>query len=382
MTAAFAGLVLVLPAVASAAPSVSMNVRILPVPVNLSNPNGGFWPHTGDLLGAPAALEANFSIRGTEYGGFPAPIRRVAVYLPQGTGIDTGGFVKCPTPTLESHEVQKCPSTSLAGPKGSAHGVVSFGETRVPETVTVQPFFSASGLAFFVEGRTPASIELLSQGSLTSGGGPFSQKLTAEVPLVATVPGAPYASTEEINVEVGAEMMHGKELISLGTIPKECPTGGFKLKAELTFGASEGPTGETVTVTTTVPCPPGGEGPPESSVRPFQMYFAGERKGSRHLRLSRIVVLGTSSHDRITFACIVCNGKTRHGATVAHKQKVTFAVGGLSVSARSKLSITVKAPDGSSRARTYRFSIAHAELLLESQRCFVARERTAASCKS
>ncbi len=244
-----------LPAGAAAAPSVTLKVKVVPIPTKPSNPKSSTYPGTGNILGAGAAIESLFTIKGAEYGGFPLPLKQVIFYLPAGTKIHTAGFAKCPTSTLESHEVQKCPSKSLAGPQGSAHGVVSFGGTRVPETVTVQPFFSASGLAFFVEGRSPAVIELLSQGSLTAAGGAFGQKLTAEVPLVATVPGAPYASTEEIKVKVGAAFKQGKKLVSYGTVPKKCPKGGFKLKAELTFGATEGPTGETVTVTTTIPCP-------------------------------------------------------------------------------------------------------------------------------
>lgn len=244
-----------LPAGAAAAPAVTLHVTVVGIPINPSNPKSATYPGTGNILGAGAAVESVFKIKGTEYGGFPLPLKQVIFYLPAGTKIHTAGFAKCPTATLESHEVQKCPKKSAAGPVGEALGVVSFGGTRVPEKVTVQPFFSAKGLAFFAEGRSPASIELLSEGSLTSAGGPFGQKLTAEVPLVATVPGAPYGSVEEIKVKVGAAFKQGKKLISYGTVPKKCPKGGFKIKAELTFGASEGPTGETVLVSTTIPCP-------------------------------------------------------------------------------------------------------------------------------
>lgn len=244
-----------LPAGAAAAPSVTLKVKVVPIPIKPSNPKSATYPGTGNILGAGAAVESEFKIKGTEYGGFPLPLKQVVFYLPAGTKIHTAGFVKCPTKTLETHEVQKCPAKSYAGPAGSALGVVSFGSTRVPETVTVQPFFSEKGLAFFAEGRSPASIEILSEGSLAAAGGPFGQKLTAEVPLVATVPGAPYGSVEEIKVKVGAAFKQGKKLISYGTVPKKCPKGGFKIKAELTFGAEEGPTGEVVPVATTIPCP-------------------------------------------------------------------------------------------------------------------------------
>jgi hypothetical protein len=244
-----------LPASAAAAPKVTLKVKAVPIPVNPNNPKGKTYPGTGNILGAGAALESKFVIKGTEYGGFPLPLKQVVFYLPAGTKLHTGGFAKCSEAILQTHEIQNCPKKSIAGPTGTALGVVSFGGTRVPETVHIHSFFTAKGLAFFVEGNTPASIEILSTGNITGAGGGFAQKLTAEVPLVATVPGAPFGSVEEINVEVGAAFKHGKKLISYGTVPRKCPKGGFKVKAELTFGASEGPTGEKVTVTTIVPCP-------------------------------------------------------------------------------------------------------------------------------
>jgi hypothetical protein len=217
-----------LSAVASAQPSVTIKAKIVPIPINPNSPNSPTYPNTGNILGAGAALEATLSISGTEYGGFPSPVTKVVVELPAGVKLHPQGFAICPAATLESHEVQKCPKKSSAGPVGSASGVVSFGGTRVHETLTVQPFFAPGGtLAFFAEGRSPASIELLTKGSFRAGpgGGP---EFTGAIPLVETVPGAPFGSVEFIKVKVGAAFMQGKKLISYGTIPKKCPKGGFK----------------------------------------------------------------------------------------------------------------------------------------------------------
>jgi hypothetical protein len=70
------------------------------------------------------------------------------------------------------------------------------------------------------------------------------------VPLVSTVPGAPYASVLSIKIRVGAAFMQGKKLISYGTVPKKCPKGGFPAKTELKYFS-----GETSTVSIKVPCP-------------------------------------------------------------------------------------------------------------------------------
>jgi hypothetical protein len=240
-----------LPAAASAAPLVTVKAKILPVPINPASAKSKSYPKTGNILGAGASVETQFTIKGTEYGGFPSPLTGVIVYLPKGTKLHPQGFATCPNGTLEAHEVQKCPKKSIASPKGEVLGVVSFGATRVPEKASVQAFFApGGGLAFFTEGTSPALIEILSTGRFSGASGPFSQKLTAVVPLVATVPGAPYASVESIRIKVGAAYIKDKKLISYGTVPKKCPKGGFPAKTELKFLS-----GETSTASIKVPCP-------------------------------------------------------------------------------------------------------------------------------
>src|SRR5258708_31584628 len=49
---------------ASAAPTVTLKAKAVPIT--------GF-PHTGNILGAGAAVQAEFTIVGTEYGGVPPP---------------------------------------------------------------------------------------------------------------------------------------------------------------------------------------------------------------------------------------------------------------------------------------------------------------------
>jgi hypothetical protein len=240
-----------LPADAFAAPRVTVKAKILPVLKNPASPKGGSYPKTGNILGAGASVEAQMTISGTEYGGFPSPLTGVVVYLPSGTKLHPQGFTTCSNAILESHEVQNCPKKSVASPKGEVLGVVSFGGTRVQEKATVQAFFTPGGnIAFFTEGREPAVLEVLSTGRFSGASNPFSQKLTAVVPLVSTVPGAPYASVLSIKIRVGAAFMQGKKLISYGTVPKKCPKGGFPAKTELKYLS-----GETSTVSIKVPCP-------------------------------------------------------------------------------------------------------------------------------
>jgi hypothetical protein len=242
---------LVLPTVALAAPAVTVKAKIVPIPIDPSSPHSPTYPGTGNLLGAGAALEATLSISGTEYGGFPSPITQVVVELPSGTKLHQAGFATCPTAILESHEVDHCPKKSFAGPVGEALGIVSFGSTRVQEKASIQAFFAPENkLAFYTEGTSPASLEILTIGSFSTALPPFGPKFTVPVPLVVTVPEAPYASVLSIKGKIGAAYKQGKKLISYGTVPKTCPKGGFKGKVELTFLS-----GEMVTVEPTVPCP-------------------------------------------------------------------------------------------------------------------------------
>lgn len=241
----------VLPSMAGAAPVVAVKAKILPVPINPASAKSKSYPKTGNILGAGASVETQFTISGTEYGGFPSPLTGVVVYLPKGTKLHPQGFATCSNGILETHEVQKCPKKSVASPKGEVLGVVSFGSTRVQEKASVQAFFtSGGGLAFFTEGTSPTLIEILSTGRFSSASGAFSQKLTAVVPLVETVPGAPFASVESIKIKVGAAYMKGKKLVSYGTVPSKCPKGGFPAKTELKFLS-----GETSIASIKVPCP-------------------------------------------------------------------------------------------------------------------------------
>jgi hypothetical protein len=227
-----------------------VKAKIVPIPINPNSPKKTY-PHTGNILGAPAALETQMTVSGTEYFGGPLPITSVVAYLPNGTKLNSKAFQTCPSATLQSHEVQRCPKKSIASPVGEVRGMVSFGASRVFEKATVQAFFSAGNkLTFFAEGREPALIEVLSTGGFSTAAKPFGPKLSVGVPLVATVPEAPYASETFIKIKIGAAYKKHNKLISYGTVPKKCPKGGFPGKVELKF---LGGTGTTSTIK--VPCP-------------------------------------------------------------------------------------------------------------------------------
>jgi hypothetical protein len=241
---------LALPGIASAAPTVTFKAKAVPIP--------GF-PGTGDILGAGTALQAEYSIEGTEYDGSPPPIIGINFYLPTGSKLHPTGFPTCSKPVLEQFGPVKCPKGSAAGPIGKVEGYVTFGGERVEEGLELSSYYApGGGLEFFADGHSPVSLEIISNGHYVNlgGGGGYGPKLITEVPLVASVPGAPYASVRTISVKAGsAYKSHGKT-IYYGRVPTKCPKGGFPVKTEVIF-AENGEIGkpETVDATYKSPCP-------------------------------------------------------------------------------------------------------------------------------
>jgi hypothetical protein len=236
--------VLGLSSVASAAPTVSLIAKAVPIP--------GF-PGTGNFLGKGAAVEAKYTIKGTEStGGVPSQITHVNFFLPAGAKINQTGFVTCPPATLENIGPSGCPKKSQASPVGSAGVVDPIGGELVKENATLQAFFApGGGLQFYANAASPISAQLLvAKGTFIKAAPPYGMELSTEVQLVQSVPGAPPVSTESINIKVGAAYKKGKKVVSYGTLPTKCPKGGFPVKSEITFA-----TGETSTATYKAPCP-------------------------------------------------------------------------------------------------------------------------------
>ncbi|HEX3910305.1 MAG TPA: hypothetical protein VHW67_06340 [Solirubrobacteraceae bacterium] len=241
--------VICLPSVASAAPTVTFKAKAIPIPG---------YRGTGNILGAGAALQVQYAIKGTEYGGYPPPLVGINFYTPAGTKIERKGFAVCRPSALQNMGPAACPKRSKVTLSGTALGVVSFGTERVEERASIQAFFAPGGaLEFYTAGSSPVSLEFLSPSHVASAPGPYAQKFVTAVPLIETVPGAPDASALSIEVKIGAAMRKGKRVIYYGRVPKRCPRGGFPLKSELLFAGFGEVPAQTVPVTYKAPCPRG-----------------------------------------------------------------------------------------------------------------------------
>jgi hypothetical protein len=232
--------VLGLPGVASAKPTVTLVAKAVPIPG---------YPGTGNFLGAGAALETKYTIKGTEFtGGVPSPITHVNYFLPTGTKLHPQGFVTCTAETLENIGPSGCPAKSQASPVGSAGVVDVIGGEPVTESATLQAFFApGGGLQFYVNAASPISAQLIASTGTFGGAGGL--EFSAAVKLIESVPGAPPVSTLSINIKVGAAYKQGGKAVYYGTLPTKCK-GSLGVKSELTFLS-----GETVPVSYKEPCP-------------------------------------------------------------------------------------------------------------------------------
>ena len=257
-----------LSAVSTAAePTVAITkftVKAVPIP----KPGGGTWPHTGNILGAGAAVEVEYEFSGEGYGstsqnpkgGIP-PISQVNFYLDAGAKLHPQAFGHCVEATLKNIGPSGCPASSIASGVGSALGEVTFGTERVPEEAELRAFFGERGFLFYTAGHSPVSLEIVSRGHwINSHQAPYGDELITLVPPVATVPGAPLASVKTLKLKTGAAIKKGNKIVSYGTVPAKCK-GGLPLKTEVTFGGTYGGEREfgipakTVTATYKAPCP-------------------------------------------------------------------------------------------------------------------------------
>ena len=242
-----------LAAIAAATPTIIARGRAVPI---------AGYPGTGNFFGAGAAVMTELQISGNEYVGSPPPLAGINVYLPRGTHLHPAGFTTCPPSVLEPAGAgpAHCPAASHAGPVGEVHGFVSLGGERVRETATVESFFApGGGFEFFTFGHTPVNLEVLSKGRIVhpNGAGGFGPEVETQIPLVASVPGAPYASVESIKVKVGAAYGPPRHATYYGRVPRRglCPKGGFKAKAEVIFAAVGGLPQQVVSQIVRAPCP-------------------------------------------------------------------------------------------------------------------------------
>ncbi|HEV2979814.1 MAG TPA: Ig-like domain-containing protein [Solirubrobacteraceae bacterium] len=222
-------------------------------------------PNTCAGCGAAVQLNLEYELEGQGYGATPAdpsggipPLSAIKLYLPEGLQEHPGGFGECTAATLRNIGPSGCPENASVSPFGSTLQELSFGAERVPEEAELKAFLGEGGLLFYEAGHSPVALEVVWKGRFGSAGlTGFGEELTSELPPVASVPGAPLASTKTIHLKLGSVAEHGEEPTPYLTLPNACPTEGLSFKTELTFGGEPGfgIPAKTVSATSKVPCP-------------------------------------------------------------------------------------------------------------------------------
>jgi hypothetical protein len=144
-------------------------------------------------------------------------------------------------------------------PVGNAIGFVTLGGERVEETAELFTFYGPGGGGYvFADGHTPVSLEILSTERLVKPGdsGGSGPEMSFNVPLVASLPGAPYASIRSIDLQAGSAYRSHGHTIYYARLPHTCPRGGWLAREEVIFAEDGEPSRpETVEASEKVPCP-------------------------------------------------------------------------------------------------------------------------------
>jgi hypothetical protein len=232
-----------LPAAAQAATVTGVKAAIVPIP--------GF-PETGDILGAGADVEIEGKLEGDELpGGLPLQTRKLVLYFPAGTKIDPTGFPTCTVVKLEEVGPEGCPKQSRIadGTVGVADQIGSGEATR--EEGALEVFITpGNGVVAYANAASPISAQIIIPAHWETAPAPYGLKLTFEIELVDSVPGALPVSGTSIKEKAGAAIRKDGKTYYYGRVPTKCPKGGFPGKGEVTL---EG--GQNIVTEVKVPCP-------------------------------------------------------------------------------------------------------------------------------
>jgi hypothetical protein len=200
-------------------------------------------------LGRRTTLEFGFSFEAPP-GQVPPPLTGIELHYPEnlGLGLSGLGLADCTVASLEEDGPGGCPPNAVMGFGEVLSGIV-LGSQIVSETaqVTVMRAPDQEGhlaVVFYAEGTVPVDARIIFPGLLLSSASPFGGVVNIGVPLVETLPGAPYVSVISLHSTIGPkkvvyyEQVDGRTLAyrPLGILlPKRCPPGGFQFSAKFSF---------------------------------------------------------------------------------------------------------------------------------------------------
>ena len=215
-------------------------------------------------LGGRTTIGLSFQIEAIA-AQVPSALTEVEVRYPQNLGFALSGLglAVCSAAMLETTGTSGCPADSIMG-RGSAVAELRFGAQLVTESASISIARAADeeghiALLLYVSGPSPVNTQILSPAQLLTAAGPFGGRLNMQLPVIASVPGAPDVAIVSLHVTLGPQGLVYYEQAEGSTLaytpkgillPTSCPSGGFRFAATFSFLDGSHPKAHT-----TVPCP-------------------------------------------------------------------------------------------------------------------------------
>jgi hypothetical protein len=211
-------------------------------------------------LGQRTTLEFGFSFTAPP-GQVPPPLTGIELRYPDnlGLGLSGLGLATCTVPAMEANGPGGCSPDAVMGFGEVLSGIV-LGSQIVSETapITIMRAPDEEGhlaVLFYAEGTAPVEARIIFPGLLLPSLAPFGGVVNIRVPLVETLPGAPYVSVIDLRSTIGPrkvvyyEQVGGRTLAyrPLGILlPSHCPRGGFPFAARFIFADGSKSSAKTV----------------------------------------------------------------------------------------------------------------------------------------
>jgi hypothetical protein len=215
-------------------------------------------------LGTPTTVDLNLQIK-APVDQIPSALTEVEVRYPRNLGFALSGLglSVCSSSALEADGTSGCPANSIMG-RGNALAELRFGPQLVTENASISIARAPDqeghiALLLYASGPSPVNTQILSPAQLLPTGPPFGGRLNMELPVVASVPGAPDVAIVSLRVTLGPlgltyyEQTEGNTLAYTPKgilLPTTCPHGGFPFAATLSFLDGSHPVAHAI-----VPCP-------------------------------------------------------------------------------------------------------------------------------
>jgi hypothetical protein len=196
-------------------------------------------------------------------------LTQIELRYPNNLGIALSGLglATCTATVLDELGPKGCPANSIMG-HGEAYTGIVLGTTPIRENAPIWIVRSPNqeghlSVLFYSEGKTPVDTHIEFPGILLPANAPFGGVVSIGVPLVPTLPGAPYISVIHLSATLGPIGVTYYEHVGGSTfaytpkgilLPPSCPRSGFPFASTFSFLDGSETSGSA-----TIPCPPANE---------------------------------------------------------------------------------------------------------------------------